>query len=104
MMYSMEENPYPQDIIISKLLPFPNKYKIIKAIEFDNPKVRNFSLMATSKYFKKTKGYSQYHTLIQSFAIFKEINTNWNYVSDPKGKDYIAPAYRDWETDRKSVV
>lgn len=109
MMYSMEENPYPQDIIISKLLPFPNKYKILKAIEYDNPKVRNFSLMATSKYFKKTKEYNQYYTLIQCFAIFKEINTNWNYVSDPKGKDYIATAseslqYLSGDCDDHSIL
>ena len=32
MMYSMSEDPNPQDIIISKLLPFPNKSKILNAI------------------------------------------------------------------------
>ena len=42
MIYSMDEDPYPQDIIINKLFPFPNKYKIIDAIEYSNPKVRNF--------------------------------------------------------------
>ena len=31
-MFSMAENPNPQDVIISKLLPFPNKTKILKAI------------------------------------------------------------------------
>ena len=56
MMYSMSYNPYPQDIIIAKLLPFPNKSKIINAIEYQNPKVRNFAVMATSKYFKDIKG------------------------------------------------
>ena len=25
MIYTMDENPYPQDIVITKLLPFPNK-------------------------------------------------------------------------------
>jgi len=33
MMYSMTHTPYPQDIIIGKLLPFPNKSKTISAIE-----------------------------------------------------------------------
>jgi hypothetical protein len=37
------------------------------------------------------KGYSDYRTLIQCFAVFKEINSRWNYVSDPKDGDYIAP-------------
>ena len=92
MMYSMSYNPYPQDIIIAKLLPFPSKSKIINAIEYQNPKVRNFAIMATSKYFKDVKGYSDYRTIIQCFAVFKEINSRWNYVSDPKAGDYIATA------------
>ena len=92
MVYTMSEDPYPQDIIISKLLPFPNKSKIIDAVEYQNPKIRNFAIMATSKHFREVKGYSDIHTIIQSFAVFKEINSRWNYVSDPKGRDYIAKA------------
>ena len=92
MMYTMSDNPFPQDIIIAKLLPFPNKSKIINAIEYQNPKIRNFAIMATSKYFKDVRGYSNYRTIIQCFAVFKEINRRWNYVSDPKEGDYIATA------------
>lgn len=92
MIYAMVDNPNPQDIIISKLLPFPNKSKIIKAVEYDNPQVRNLAIMATSKYFKDVKGYNKYRTLIQCFAVFKEINGRWNYVNDPKGREYIAKA------------
>jgi hypothetical protein len=46
-------------------------------------------------HFKKTSkniNYSDYRTLIQCFAVFKEINSRWNYVSDPKDGDYIATA------------
>ena len=92
MMYTMNDDPYPQDIIIDKLLPFPNKSKILDAIEYQNPKIRNFSIMAINNHFKHVKGYYDYFTIIQSFAIFKEINSRWNYVSDPKGHDYIAKA------------
>ena len=92
IMYTMSDNPYPQDIIIAKLLPFPNKSKIVNAIEYQNPKIRNFAIMATTKHFKKVKGYSDYRTIIQCFAVFKEINSKWTYVSDPKARDYIASA------------
>jgi hypothetical protein len=92
MLYTMSDNPFPQDIIIAKLLPFPNKSKILAAIEYQNPKVRNFGIMATSKHFKDIKGYADYRTLIQCFAVFKEINKRWNYVSDPSDRDYIATA------------
>ena len=92
MMYTMDENPYPQDIVISKLLPFPNKSKILDAVEYQNPKIRTFAITAINKHFKDVKGYYDYYTIIQSFAVFKEINSRWNYVSDPKGRDYIAKA------------
>jgi len=92
MIYAMSDNPNPQDIIVSKLLPFPNKSKIIKAIEYDNPKVRNFALTATSKHFRNIKGYNEYRQIIQCFAIFKEIQSKWNYVNDPKNREYIATA------------
>ena len=109
MIYSMTYDPNPQDIIISKLLPFPNKYKIINAVEFENPKVRNFAIMATSKDFTNIKGYPEYRTIIQCFAVFKEINSRWNYVSDPKGKDYIATAseslqYLSGDCDDHSIL
>lgn len=92
MVYTMADDPNPQDIIISKLLPFPNKSKIIDAVEFDNPAVRNFALMATTKYFRDVKGYKKQRRMIQCFAVFKEIRNRWNYVDDPKGQEYIAAA------------
>ncbi len=92
LIYAMAENPYPQDIIISKLLPFPNKTRIIAAVDYDNPKVRNFAVMATTKHFRNFKRYGDYRALIQCFAAFQEINSRWNYVNDPKGRDYIANA------------
>lgn len=92
MMFTMAENPNPQDIIISKLMPFPNKNKIIDAIDFENPKVRNFALMATTKHFRKKGKYKKDRILIQCFAVFVEIQKKWNYVNDPKGEEYIAKA------------
>ena len=92
MIYSMQDNPYPQDVIISKLLPFPNKAKIIKAIEFSDPGVRNFAVKATTKHFNDIRGNRENRRMIQCFAVFKEINSNWNYVNDPIGQEYIANA------------
>src|SRR5690606_1116605 len=92
MIFAMAEDPNPQDIIVSKLLPFPNRSKILKAIEYNNPKVRNFALSATTKHFRDIKGYHKYRQTIQCFAVFKEIQSNWNYVNDPKGREYIASA------------
>jgi hypothetical protein len=109
MLYTMYNNPYPQDIILKKLLPFPNKSKIENAVDYNNPKVRNFAISATSKYFKHTQGYEEFRTIIQCFAVFKEINSNWNYVHDPKNKDYIASAsesitYLSGDCDDHSIL
>lgn len=92
MVYTMSDSPNPQDLILTRLLPFPNKSRILKAVEYENPKVRNFALMATTKDFRDVRGYPKYRTIIQCFAVFKEINSRWNYVSDPKGREYIANA------------
>lgn len=92
MVYAMIENPKPQDIIISKLLPFPNKSKIIDAVDYTNPKVRNFALYATTQHFKTIKHSEKDRLMIQCFAVFAEIKKRWNYVNDPKGSEYIAPA------------
>lgn len=92
MMYLMLDNANPQDLILSKMLPFPNKTKILNAIDYQNPKVRNFALMATTQNFRDVKGYKEYRMIIQCFAVFKEIKEKWNYVNDPKGQEYIATA------------
>lgn len=92
MIFAMQQNPNPQDIIVSKLLPFPNKTRVLKAIEFTNPKVRNFALYATTKHFSDFKTNEKNRKLVQCFAVFKEIKTKFNYVNDPKGREYIAKA------------
>lgn len=92
MIFAMSENPNPQDIIISRLLPFPNKSKIISSIEYNKPEVRNFALQATTKHFRDVKGFREQRQMIQCFAIFKEVQSRWNYVNDPKNREYIATA------------
>ena len=92
MIYAMSENQNPEDLIITKLLPFPNKSKIIDAVDFSNPKVRNFALSATTKHFTEFKESGEKRRMVQCFAVFKEIKNRWNYVNDPKGREYIAYA------------
>lgn len=76
-----------------KLLPFPNETKIITSIDYLNPKIRNFSLYCINTNFKEVvKKQPQNRILIQCFAVFKEINSRWNYVNDPVGNDYYSKA------------
>lgn len=95
MVFAMINSPYPEDIIISKLKPFNHKSEILAAIDFNNPEVRNFALQTTRKYFYDYQNdmyHQDYRTIIQCFAVFKEINNNWNYVSDPANEEYFAKA------------
>lgn len=92
MIFSMIDSPHPEEIIISTLKPFPHKSEIKKAIEFDNTDVRNFAMLATRKHFQEYQDDREYRTIIQCLAVFKEINENWNYVSDPKSREYFAKA------------
>jgi len=92
MIYTMSEDPNPQDIILSKLLPFPNKGQITDAVDYSNPQVRNFAVGSAIKYFREFKSQDKERRMIQCFSIFKDIRNRWNYVNDPAGREYIAYA------------
>lgn len=68
--------------------------QLVDAIDHTNPVVRNFAVAAANEFFRKEqKTRTDYpRILVQSFAVFKKINTNWNYVSDPDGEEYFAKA------------
>jgi hypothetical protein len=68
--------------------------EIVKAIDYKNPMVRDFAVEATNEYFKNAQQgmKMRYRVLVQCFAVFKKINENWNYVSDPQDDEYIARA------------
>jgi hypothetical protein len=92
MIYTMAEDPHPQDVMLSRLLPFPNKGQILDAIDYNNPKVRNFAVASATKYFKDFRGQDKERRMVQGFSVFKEIRNRWNYVNDPAGREYIAHA------------
>lgn len=68
--------------------------QLVDAIDHTDPKVRNFAVEAANEFFRKEqKSRTDYpRILVQSFAVFKKINSNWNYVSDPDGEEYFAKA------------
>ncbi len=68
--------------------------EIVRAIDYKNPVVRDFAVEATNEYFENEQEGTKmkYRILIQCFAVFKKINENWNYVSDPQDDEYIAKA------------
>jgi hypothetical protein len=91
--YSIKDDPTLAGIIFSNHSSFPNRSLFMNAIDDHNPVVRSFAVAATNEYFKaEQQKYHEYHTLIQCFAIFKKINSNWNYVNDSRSREYLAKA------------
>jgi hypothetical protein len=68
--------------------------EIVNAIDYKNPVVRDFAVQAINENFGRQQEGTKmkYRILIQCFAVFKKINENWNYVSDPQDEEYIAKA------------
>lgn len=81
-----------QNLQLSRLRPFHHKSEILKAMDIDNPVVREFALMCVNKHFQGLKYERKYRPLVHSLAVFKEINANWKYVNDPKSREYFAKA------------
>ncbi|HEX6916362.1 MAG TPA: hypothetical protein VF145_14025 [Chitinophagaceae bacterium] len=68
--------------------------QLVDAIDYQNSAVRNFAVEAANGFFKKQqRSRTDYdRVLVQSFAVFRKINSNWNYVSDPDNEEYFAKA------------
>ncbi len=62
-------------------------------MDYNTATVRTFAVGATNQFFKEAQQKNfDYRNTIRCFAVFKEINSNWNYVDDPKGREYFAKA------------
>lgn len=94
MIFAIGNDPHPARLLFSSSRAgFPYEAAIKKAIQPANPGVRRFAVAATNRYFKDAQQkFPQYRNLIQCFAIFKQVNSRWNYVDDPRQQEYFAPA------------
>lgn len=74
-----------------KLAPFHDAEKLQALVDDPTATVRKEAVrMATANFSEVAKANKEF-TLIQSFSVFKEINSRWKYVSDVKGGEYFAP-------------
>lgn len=71
---------------------FRNADRIMKAIQFDDPNVRNTAIVLSLKNFSDDYYYRKYGNVVRFFSIFKEMKSNWHYVPDPVQEDYYASA------------
>jgi len=91
LVYGLVHDPEPVEDFAEQMKPFPNKVAIKRAIEFDNPTVKQYANTAVRKHFiDEQKGENR--KFAQYCAVFKEINSNWLYINDPKSREYFATA------------
>jgi len=93
MLYGLQ-NDSEKNIVFTGTRALGTDREILKAIEYKNPQVRDFAVDATNENFRNAQQgmKMKYRVLVQCFAVFKKINENWNYVSDPQDDEYIARA------------
>ena len=96
--------PSKKKIPVEKVKFIPNNLRnnyreeIRNAADFNNGIVRDWAVQQTTQtpfYECASQQKSvELMSVIQSFAIFKSINSHWNYVPDPKGQEYFSKASR----------
>jgi hypothetical protein len=93
MVYSLRDNTNAEQLTFLNPAKMAHQNAVLGAIDVGDPSVRNFAIEAANESFREQQRKDeQYRTIIQSFAIFKKINNNWNYVSDPQSREYFAKA------------
>lgn len=84
-------NPVKIPFLREEKKSIPNEDIIRKAITYNRPDVREFAVKSSLKYFSKIRTDYKYRHLVKYFSVFRVMSA-WEYVPDPRGEDYIAPA------------
>ncbi len=94
VLSGLKNEPPNKDLVFTGTRSLGTDKEIVNAIDYRNPVVRDFAVQAANEFFKDEQEGTKlkYRMLIQCLAVFKKINENWNYVSDPKDEEYIAKA------------
>lgn len=70
------------------------------AADYMDPEVKEFANKAATKYFTENDNalFNQHGHIIRYFSVFKTVNSQWNYVEDPKDQEYFAKASESIKT------
>ncbi len=77
--------------------PFQDAEKLRALVNELDPSVRKAAIQMATANFKEVKVAADEMVLVRALSIFKEINSTWTYVSDPKGREYFAPTAESME-------
>lgn len=92
--YSFQNDPNAETLSVTgKKESLPHQQELLDAMDYNNPGVRNFAVAATNEFFREEQQVNfNSRKQIQCFAVFKKINSRWNYVDDPQNAEYFAKA------------
>lgn len=90
-LHTVRESTRPLPIART-LRPFADGDLLLAKVDFADPQLRTFAVLAATSNFSDLAQRQSDPTLIQCFSIFKEINSHWRYVNDVKGGEYFAKA------------
>jgi Ca2+/Na+ antiporter len=92
-IFSLQHDMNEEKLGLTDKEGIPRQQELLAAMDFDNPAVRDFAVAATNEFFKEAQQKNfDLRKQIQCFAVFKKINSNWNYVDDPRNSEYFAKA------------
>lgn len=93
-IYTLQNDPNLEKLTITtEKESVPHQRDLLAAMDYSSATLRSFAVGATNQFFKEAQQKNpDYRNAIQCFAVFKKINSNWNYVDDPKNREYFAKA------------
>ena len=68
-----------------------------RAADPEQPGLRAFAVRLATEHFTEVPVGQEDLGLVRAFSVFRSINSNWRYVADPEGREYIAPAMESAE-------
>ncbi|MBL7945061.1 MAG: hypothetical protein JNN32_03285 [Flavobacteriales bacterium] len=90
LLNSLRDTAPTAPLAARKLAPFHDADKLKGLLQDPDGKVRRAAVRMATANFTNVKVAADEFTLVQSFSVFKEINSKWRYVSDVKGGEYFA--------------
>lgn len=90
LLASLRDTAPTAPLAARKLAPFHDADKLKTILRDTDGSVRREAVRMATANFTSVKVAADEFTLVQSFSLFKEINSKWRYVSDVKGGEYFA--------------
>lgn len=99
MLLSIEESTKLKHTSISSAYePFIDAILLQNLVDIEQQKVRKIALEWSVKNFQKLHYSNEVSKISHCLSIFKEVNSHFKYISDPKNQEYFTPAYEVLES------